>query len=72
MKDIDLFASFPLAKGFALRNRLAMAPMTTWAGNRDGTVSGEEVAYFQRRAQDVGLQPRHAQRHRLQRRVRGP
>lgn len=55
MTDIDLFTSFPFAKGFTLKNHLAMAPMTTWAGNSDNTVSDDEVAYFQRRAKDVGL-----------------
>lgn len=32
-----------------------MAPMTTWAGNDDGTVSDEEVAYYRLRVEDVGL-----------------
>jgi 2,4-dienoyl-CoA reductase-like NADH-dependent reductase (Old Yellow Enzyme family) len=38
-----------------LRNRVVMAPMTTWASNDDGTVSDEEDAYYRRRAKDVGL-----------------
>jgi 2,4-dienoyl-CoA reductase-like NADH-dependent reductase (Old Yellow Enzyme family) len=38
-----------------LRNRVVMAPMTTWASNEDGTVSDEEYAYYRRRAQGVGL-----------------
>lgn len=37
------------------RNRIVMAPMTTWAGNDDGTVSHEEEAYYRRRVQDIGL-----------------
>jgi 2,4-dienoyl-CoA reductase-like NADH-dependent reductase (Old Yellow Enzyme family) len=41
--------------GLHLRNRVVMAPMTTWASNDDGTVSDEEVAYYRRRARDVGL-----------------
>lgn len=35
--------------GLVLRNRVAMAPMTTWASNDDGTVSDEEDAYYRRR-----------------------
>jgi 2,4-dienoyl-CoA reductase-like NADH-dependent reductase (Old Yellow Enzyme family) len=44
-----------LLPGLVVRNRIVMAPMTTWAGNDDGTVSDEEEAYYRRRAQDVGL-----------------
>lgn len=38
-----------------LRNRIVMAPMTTWAGNEDGTVSADEEAYYRVRVKDVGL-----------------
>ena len=55
MKHNTLFAPLTLAPGLVVRNRLAMAPMTTWAGNDDGTVSDAEVAYYRRRARDVGL-----------------
>ena len=34
-----LFAPLPLTDAITLRNRVVMAPMTTWAGNSDGTVS---------------------------------
>jgi 2,4-dienoyl-CoA reductase-like NADH-dependent reductase (Old Yellow Enzyme family) len=50
-----LFEPFAFAKGIALRNRIVMAPMTTWAGNTDGTVSDEEIAYYRRRVNGVGL-----------------
>jgi 2,4-dienoyl-CoA reductase-like NADH-dependent reductase (Old Yellow Enzyme family) len=50
-----LFEPFAFAKGIALRNRVVMAPMTTWAGNADATVSDEEVAYYRRRVNGVGL-----------------
>jgi 2,4-dienoyl-CoA reductase-like NADH-dependent reductase (Old Yellow Enzyme family) len=50
-----LFTPFDLAPGLILRNRVAMAPMTTWAGNDDGTLSSEEEAYYRRRVRDVGL-----------------
>lgn len=44
-----------LAPGLTVRNRVAMAPMTTWASNDDGTVSDEEDAYYRLRVKDVGL-----------------
>lgn len=55
MKHNKLFAPLALLPGLVLRNRVVMAPMTTWASNDDGTVSDEEDAYYRRRAQDVGL-----------------
>lgn len=50
-----LFETYAFAKGITLRNRVVMAPMTTWSGNDDGTVSDEEVAYYRRRAKGAGL-----------------
>lgn len=50
-----LLEKFAFANGITLRNRIVMAPMTTWSGNEDGTVSDEEVAYYRRRAKGVGL-----------------
>ena len=50
-----VFEPFVFENGIELRNRVAMAPMTTWAGNADGTVSDEEIAYYQRRVNGVGL-----------------
>lgn len=44
-----------LVPGLHLRNRVVMAPMTTWASHDDGTVSDEEDAYYRRRAKDVGM-----------------
>lgn len=50
-----LFGTTPLAKGLTLRNHVVMAPMTTWSGNDDGTVSEEEEDYYRRRVNGVGL-----------------
>ncbi len=50
-----LFEPFVFAKGLTLRNRVVMAPMTTWSANDDGTVSDEEIAYYRRRVNGVGL-----------------
>ncbi|MDA8446456.1 NADH-dependent flavin oxidoreductase [Paracidovorax valerianellae] len=55
MKRTTLLEPFPLGQGVLLRNRIVMAPMTTWAGNDDGTVSDEEEAYYRLRVKDVGL-----------------
>jgi 2,4-dienoyl-CoA reductase-like NADH-dependent reductase (Old Yellow Enzyme family) len=51
----ELFDSVPFARGLTLRNRVVMAPMTTWSGNEDGTVSAEEEDYYRRRVNSVGL-----------------
>lgn len=50
-----LFQPFTLHSGLTLRNRVVMAPMTTWSANPDGTVSDAEVDYYRRRAQGVGM-----------------
>lgn len=55
MNHDHIFEPFTLAPGLVLRNRIAMAPMTTWAANDDGTVSDEEEAYYRRRVKDAGL-----------------
>lgn len=41
-----LFQPFAFANGFTLRNRVVMAPMTTWSANPDGTISEQELAYY--------------------------
>ncbi|WDQ31027.1 NADH-dependent flavin oxidoreductase [Paenibacillus marchantiae] len=51
----NLFASFTFKNGITLRNRVVMAPMTTWASNDDYTISDDEVKYYKRRVKSVGL-----------------
>lgn len=51
----ELFASLPLTDGITLRNRVVMAPMTTWSGNPDGTVADVEIDWMRRRAGGVGM-----------------
>ncbi|KQV30260.1 NADH:flavin oxidoreductase [Rhizobium sp. Root1203] len=51
----QLFEQFTFANGITLHNRVIMAPMTTWSANDDGTVSDEEVEYYHRRANGVGM-----------------
>lgn len=42
-------------KGITVKNRIVMAPMTTWASNDDFTVSEEEIEWYKARVKDVGL-----------------
>jgi len=46
----DLFNEITLPNGVVLNDRLGVAPMTTYSGNEDGTVSDEELTYYNRRA----------------------
>lgn len=50
-----LFQSFALTPDIELRNRIVMAPMTTWSANQDGTVSEQELNYIRQRVNGVGL-----------------
>ena len=54
-KYIPLFQPITLRSGIQLDNRVVMAPMTTFSSNPDGTVSDEEVAYYSRRSNGVGM-----------------
>ncbi|MBT2583466.1 NADH-dependent flavin oxidoreductase [Planococcus sp. ISL-109] len=45
-----LFEQITLPNGVVLSDRLGVAPMTTYSGNPDGTVSDAELEYYQRRA----------------------
>lgn len=45
-----LFEEITLPNGVVLSDRLGVAPMTTYSGNPDGTVSDGELSYYQRRA----------------------
>ncbi|MGC4009373.1 MAG: NADH-dependent flavin oxidoreductase [Pseudomonas sp.] len=50
-----LFQSFTFDNGLLLRNRIVMAPMTTWSATSDGLISDEELLHYRSRAQEVGL-----------------
>ncbi|WP_255472754.1 NADH-dependent flavin oxidoreductase [Planomicrobium sp. CPCC 101079] len=45
-----LFQPLALPNGVVLRDRLGVAPMTTYSGNPDGTVSDAELTYYKRRS----------------------
>lgn len=54
-KHSSLFSPFMLTEKIKLRNRIVMAPMTTWSANPDGTISEQELEFYKRRSQNVGL-----------------
>jgi len=46
---------FKLKENVVLRNRIVVAPMTTWASNEDLTVSDQEAEYYALRSKDAGM-----------------
>ncbi|PGZ90460.1 NADH-dependent flavin oxidoreductase [Bacillus sp. AFS029533] len=54
-KYSKLFESFTFRSGITIKNRVVMAPMTTWSSNDDLTISDEEVKYYKQRVNGVGL-----------------
>ncbi len=50
-----LFQPFAFNNGVVLRNRIVMAPMTTWSATPDGSISDDELRHYRSRAKDVGL-----------------
>ena len=55
LENSKLYQTFALTPDFNLKNRVVMAPMTTWSGNSDGTVSEQELQYMRRRVKGVGM-----------------
>ncbi len=49
------FDEYTWKNGMTMRNRLVMAPMTTYSGNPDMTVSAEELAYYAQRSTTIGM-----------------
>lgn len=46
---------FKLKDNVILRNRVVVAPMTTWAANKDLTVSDQEAEYYAERSAEAGM-----------------
>lgn len=46
---------YTLPNGVTLKNRYAIAPMTTYSGTEEGSVSDQEMAYYERRAAGPGM-----------------
>lgn len=55
LKYTPLFETFTLPNGITLKNRIVMAPMTTYSSNEDYTTSEVELTYYSRRAKGVGM-----------------
>lgn len=51
----NIFETYSLNQKLILKNRMVLAPMTTWSGNDDGTLSKEELDYYAYRSTGVGL-----------------
>lgn len=52
---MKIFEKYILNNKLELRNRMVMAPMTTWSGNSDGHLSQDELDYYAARSKGVGL-----------------
>ena len=52
---MKFYENFTFQNGVELRNRIAMAPMTTYSGNNDGTISDQELIYYRERSKEVGM-----------------
>lgn len=50
-----IFEANTLGDKLNLRNRLVLAPMTTWSGNEDGTLSNEEINYYKYRSTGLAM-----------------
>lgn len=53
--NIDTFSSFKFKDKMKINNRIILAPMTTWSGNKDFTVSDQEIEYYRIRVGGVGM-----------------
>lgn len=54
-KYSPLFQPYTLNNGVTIKNRLVVAPMTHFASNNDGSLSHEERAFIEGRAENFGL-----------------
>lgn len=53
---VSLFTPLTFYAGdITLRNRLVLAPMTTWSSHDDGTINPDELEFLRRRARGVGM-----------------
>lgn len=55
MEHKELLEQFTFKNGVKIKNRVVMAPMTTWSSNDDYTISDEEVTYYKKRVNGVGM-----------------
>ena len=55
MNTSDLFDAYTWPSGLETRNRLVMAPMTTWSSHGDGRIHPDEIEYLRRRSSGLGM-----------------
>ena len=55
MKIENLLKPRTLGSSIIVKNPIVMAPMTTFSGNPDGTVSKSELSYYKSRSKGVGM-----------------
>ena len=49
------FTEFKIKEGVVLKNPFVLAPMTTYSGNKDLTLSDEEELYYKSRGEEFGM-----------------
>lgn len=55
MEKKGLFDGYKFNSKVELKNRIVMAPMTTWSGKADGNLSDEEEAYYSARSEGPSM-----------------
>ena len=50
-----LFENFEFNTGIKTKNKIVMAPMTTWASNDDYTVADDEIRHYEARSSNIGM-----------------
>lgn len=54
-KTEQLFEKFEFKTGVNTKNRIVMAPMTTWSSNDDYTIADDEIRHYSARSGNVGM-----------------
>lgn len=54
-KYTKLFQSFTLPNGVEIKNRIVMAPMTTWGSDNNNFITDSEISFYTRRAKNIGM-----------------
>ncbi len=55
MSGYQFLEPYTLRNGVTIKNRIAMSPMTEQSSFEDGSITGDEIAYYQLRAGGVGM-----------------
>jgi len=51
----QLFDNLDFKNGIKTKNKIVMAPMTTWSSNDDYTISDDEIRHYEARSGNVGM-----------------